>query len=1759
MRREKKKKILSLALAAALLLGAAPMSLTALAAGAEFTGTEWTTLTTVKVNRLDARTIFVPFDTVAEAKASPTAIQRTNSANVIDLNGMWKFNLSPRPADRPDLADKDIGFASAWTEIIVPSSWQVGGKYAGAYGDTPHYSNTAYGWTHFTGNTTSGNGGYPNAPAQNNPIGSYMRTFTMPAEKIGKQITLSFMGVESAFYVYVNGVAVGYAEDSATADEFDITPYVVAGVNTLAVQVFRFSTGSYLENQDYLRQSGIFRDVYISASDKFNVRDFNVDTLFAGGDYGSATLALDVYVQNTAEAAADNYAVTAHLFDGDTAVKTLTRSVTVAAGGEETVSFRETVDDPKLWSAEHPNLYTLVLETKNAAGQTLNAVSKRIGFREFIIDKSVSNRWVIRINGLPVTFYGVNRHETHPLYGRHVPYEVQKLDVTTMKQLNINSVRTAHYPNDVHFYDLADEYGIYIMDEANVETHNGRTSISDNDTPTGAASGAPGSIRKFNNSCVDRMTNMVMRDRNNPSVVMYSLGNEAGNGQNFELMMDVIKEKDGEKPIHYQGDNGNARVDMTSEMYPATSRPATYSGTKPYVMCEYSHAMGNALGGLYAYVENWEGNARSQGGWIWDYVDQSIYTLKPGVDPETATIDDMFLGYDGTWTYRSGNGNFCQNGFIYPDRTLKPGAYEVKKVYQGLKMEAVDLNAGTVRVTNHNLFTNADEYDAFWLLLEDDKVIGQGPLTVNVGPLSDGVITVPYERPAALKEAAEYTLKIEFRLKADTVYEQAGYVQASEQFVLPFSGEKKIVRVGGLDAVTTEESEAEVKVSGSTPESKTFGVTIDKQTGYLTSYRVDGKELIAEAPAGSFYRAELDNDTGGGGHSTNSPGAFEKWRDEGLNMSVTNVQVRKANSKFVRVVVDAILTGGSTYGLTYTVYGNGDVHIDAAVKPNASMPDLAEFGMIMQLPKDYENMTWYGRGPWENYDDRNKGADIGVYASTVTEQFFPYMRPQETGNKTDVRWAAFTDDTGAGLLAVGDGPLEVNALHATPNALSSYLSKVRYPYQVQMTENVVLRLNQRQKGVGGETWNTGPLPQYTLPPNQTYSYGYTLRPLFAGDDPMAKSKAEVETSALPTDIQIGGKSIEGFNPNIYSYDWTLTALDTEAPTVTAADPTGTLDIRIQQAETLPGKATVTVSSELLEPVVYTVNFTKVNMMYASDLPFIWSFSGYSQIFKDVAGNGRSPMQLRVSAADATIVTYSKGISGNSEQIIDFDLSILNPDRFRASVGVDYALKGTSGTPSIYFEVWGHKNRADLTDDYYRPMNPGAAGTGTIVRTGWTLLHQSPLMGNSGTNRGTHDIDVPLTYEDENGETQHYEAVRLQMNANRNNGHDQGLWAIPRFIYDIDTGAVSDKLAEANALLGSTEQGNEPGQYPAGARALLQQTVGDITQELFIGGFDDALVRARVAALDAAITAYKESVVKIFDLVPQSLDADDGAYEAVFAVKNATGEEHRYTSMLALYDENNKMVGFGENVITSSADNDDQNIRIPAAPGARTAALLLWDTATQAPLDVPATREATSGAAFAHGILVAAPAASGPVVTGDAAEGTVTVTGAGFAPNGQVTLKTSYGSALDHAAQFAADADGAFVYTYRSNGSVAEDGALSISAGGQGLAAPAVGAVEPFTAAVDTVEAGETGVASVTRLKNNGAAARTVHVILAAYGDDGRFLGGDVRTVEVMPGAGQIVENLAAAGGAVCARVFVWDSAHNPLTDLYEKALLSPIG
>ncbi|MDR0671470.1 MAG: NPCBM/NEW2 domain-containing protein, partial [Oscillospiraceae bacterium] len=1375
---------------------------TILGAAAAFTGSEWSTPTIVKVGQLDARALVIPFDDVAGAKANPTLrLGLDHSPNVIGLNGTWKFKLTQQAANRPDLAGV-LAVDDTWADIPVPSSWQVAMQYAGVFGDYPIYNNQDYPWQ------ASGVGGSLGLSASgytmpaNNPVGSYFRTFDVPQEEIGRRFILTFNGVESGFYVSVNGVGVGYGEDSFTSKEFDITPYVVAGSNVITAQVIRWTTGSFIENQDMIDYGGIHRDVYITVSEPVSVFDYHVDTNFTDHNYASSEFDLDVDVWNTTNADGD-YVVKAYLYDGDQDVLGgASQSVTLAAGQKAKVNIKRTVPNPKLWSAELPNLYTLVMALERADGGLLNTVSTRVGFKEFYVDQRGTSSSNMRINGQNIEFYGVNRGEAHPLGGHYVPYDSIVQDVVNAKQLNINAIRTSHYPADPHLYDLADEYGIYIMDEVNVESHNARTATipSGDRIDTSLAAGGsrvfPGNAKTFTNAMVDRMEHMVLRDKSHASVLIYSLGNEAGTGPNFDTMVDdVIKVYDPEKLVHYQGENGNSRMDMEGQMYPANYRQSQSVSSKPYIMMEYQHSMGNTGGNLDKYVDVFEASERLQGGFIWDYVDQSAYTLKTTADvADGVTPDELFLGFDGSWQNRSGDGNFCQNGFIYPDRRWKPEAYEVRKQYQDLQFSATESQIGArqVVIQNHNRFRNANYYQINWSLLEDAAPLQSGTFTdadVDIAPRASKTVTVPYSVPEALKEGAEYLLLIEYKLKSDLPYAQAGFVQGSGQFALPFRGLDRLIVIDTLPTVTNTQTDAAVTVTGTTPEGKRFEAVVDKATGLLTAYRADGKDLISAPPVGSFFRAEVDQGPSTAGNAFNGRAAVydASWYDQGNGMEDVSVTVGDANPHLTKVTVGAKLKNGSTYKLTYTIYGNGSIAVQADLTPLATLSQLGEFGMIMQLPAAYENMAWYGRGPSETYWDRKAGNNVAVYSGAVEDQFFPYMRVQETGNKTDVRWAAFTDDTGAGLLAVGaDEVLEVSATHYTPTALSTYRSpnKALYPYQAARSDDVVLRVNWHQKGVGSLDWDDDTTAEFLLQAGRSYSYTYTLQPLFAGQDPMERSKerfAELPPEPNLEMIWLDGVALAGFDPDITNYHVTLRGAVITAPTVTVSNPFN-LPLQIEQAESAPGAAKVTVTKGE-RTVVYTINFLEDSSLFLSALttPWLYSYSGYHDIYRDANENGM-PLETQEIVDGAAIRRiFEHGFAGNSEQIIDFNIAEYEADRFKASAGIDFQMKAGNGTASVIFEVWAHKDVSQLTSSYYASMNPGANGTGTIVTTGWTKLDNSPIQRAGGTAT-LYNFDVPLTYE-ENGEIKHYQALRLVMNANGSNGHDQAIWGDPRLEYE----------------------------------------------------------------------------------------------------------------------------------------------------------------------------------------------------------------------------------------------------------------------------------------------------------------------------------------------------------------------------------------
>lgn len=1453
-----KKKCSLTAVLFLVMLCAAWMNTSVLAKAAEVTGNEWTTPEAVRVNQTDARSLVIPFDDVESAKEHPTLRLGKESPNYINLDGTWKFYWVSKPSEKPDVSGV-TSIPDNYYDITVPSSWQTNMKYAGWKGneiDWPIYSNQNYPWQ-ASGNGVAaqsmGNGSA--APTAYNPVGTYMRTVTLDADDVAnKRFIITFLGVESGFYLYVNGEVVGYDEDSFTTGEFDITDYVKAGENLITAQVYHYTTGSYLENQDMIYYAGLHRDVYITMQPKVSIYDYNVETTFKNHDYTTGNLDLKVDVTNVSDAAAENYKVRAYLYDadGNAVVNGQEAVVSPAADGKATAHFNVDVENPALWSAELPNLYTLVMELCDAEGTTLQAVGKRVGFREFYIE-TVNGKQEMRLNGQNIEFYGVNRGEAHPAGGHYIPYETIEKDVKNAKQLNINAIRTSHYPPDPNLIELADEYGLYIMDEVNVESHNGRTQVkipADSkyeSSKDGTDRVFPGNDRRYQNAMVDRMTSMVMRDKNNASVIIYSLGNEAGSDVsdrldeqegNFNRMIDVIKALDSEKLIHYQGWVGNSRVDIEGAMYPNYTTSET-SG-KPYIMMEYQHSMGNTGGDFERYTDAFESLATRQGGFLWDYVDQSAYTPKEGVTSTDLTADDLYFGFDGSWKQNSGQLNFCVNGFIFPDRTWSPQAYEIKYRYQDLKFTQTEAQKAEKKITlkNFNRFKNANYYDITWSLQEDGVTLQSGTFTdeeVNLAPPTGSItgastkeLTVPYsvENP---KEGAEYLLLVEYKLKSDKPYAEAGYVQGSEQFELPedIKGADKVVAVDGMSELTTVDGEKEVTITGTTSEGEAFTVVVNKTSGLLTTYQVGGRDLIAKAPVGSFFRGETDQNTAINGTKWTSNGeAYDGWYEQGENMTNVSVSVAPLVSQMTKVSVSAKLQNGSDYATSYSIYGNGTIVVTAKLTPSASAPSqLGEFGMWLEVPSEYENLSWYGRGPSETYWNRKYGNMVGLWTdTTVTEQFVPYLRLQENGNKTDVRWIALQNEKGEGLLAsmtYGEGytgePLEAVALHYTPAALSTYHTKDRYAYQAEETKNVALRLLNHQKGVGNRDWGTEPISALI---NKTdtdlLSYTYTLMPLSSSTNPMEKSKEILgELPEIPTitSISVDDKVISGFSADKTEYEVEMPSDYEGIPVISAKGPSA-LEITYEQAEAVPGSAVVKVKysneeEEISSTVEYKVNFTAsegITEKMLSDLvtvptmtagtPYIlpndsallYAYSGYQGIYVNQNVNNKP---LTTGPANGQ-TTYDTGFAGNAEQIIDIDISDYDAKSFSGVGGIDWNLKANQSKSTIIFEVWAHKDVSALTREYYENVeniNPTITGNGTAdwEAAGWVKLSYSDsatngvIMGNASNPK--HEFsNVSLKYDD-NGVEKSYQAIRLVMNANANNGHDQGVWGDPRIETD----------------------------------------------------------------------------------------------------------------------------------------------------------------------------------------------------------------------------------------------------------------------------------------------------------------------------------------------------------------------------------------
>ena len=1171
------------------------------------------------------------------------------------LNGTWKFNWAPDPERRPADFYKPEFDVSGWDNLPVPSNWQVKG-----YG-VPLYSNIPY---PFKKDPPRVMGEPPKeftSYAQRNPVGSYRRTFTVPESWSGRQVFLQFDGVDSAFYLWINGKEVGYSQGSRTPALFNVTEYLAAGENTLAVEVYRYCDGSYLEDQDFWRLSGIFRNVYLWSAADLHLRDFFFHADL-DDNYSDAEVTVDLAVMNySAEPKQCSVETSIVTLDGDPVAELAPVKLTVPAGVvTQRTPAPVVVKNPAKWTAETPNLYKLVLTLKDEAGKTIAVTSHNVGFRKVEIRDGQ-----LTVNGKPIDLKGVDRHEHHPVEGHTVSVESMIEDILLMKQFNINAVRTSHYPDDPQWYSLCDKYGLYLVDEANVESH-------------GMHYG-PESLAKDPNwkkAHLDRTQRMVERDKNHPSIIIWSLGNEAGNGVNFEATYDWIKKRDPSRPVQYERAVLDRNTDIFCPMYATIDRMLDYASKpqdRPLIQCEYAHAMGNSVGNLQDYWDAIESNRQLQGGFIWDWVDQglvadvpvaqtvadlantertslvlsgagengvqgpvvagndedldltgpftlecvipkgqatghcpliskgdhqyllrmggqgielvvhqgkwqslhvsyedaqlqdgpnritAVYDLqnlilyvngrKVGSMPYTGKIDrssfpvnigrnsevpdritafpireariynraisaeqagnvegrsadgllmhldltkvsdkhvplgrtKQYFAYGGDFGDVPNDGNFCDNGLVQPDRVPNPHLYEVRKVYQSVKVAPVDLAAGKIKVTNKYYFTNLNQFEATWLLRKDGREVASGKLgRLDIAPRESKELTIDLPK----SEGGECLLTVSFALAEDTNWAKAGHRVAWDQFEMP-SGERptrKSESKGRLD-MSQDDDTFTIKGNG-------FVTVFCKKSGELVSYQAGGRELLAAPLAPNFWKVPNDNQ-----YRNNYLSRLGPWRNAAADRKVKNFEAKPVSDGVFMISVEAALSlANSTYRTRYLVRTDGSVTVSAQYEPGTGeIPLLPKFGMTTLLSADLDNVVWYGRGPQETYWDRKTGGEIGIYEAVVEELIHPYCRAQDNANRSDVRWVTLTDDDGQGLRITAGKELINFAVW--PYTVAD-LERATHDYQLPRRDTLTLNVDLQLHGVGGDnSWGARTHPQYTLPGNQSYEYSFTLSPV----------------------------------------------------------------------------------------------------------------------------------------------------------------------------------------------------------------------------------------------------------------------------------------------------------------------------------------------------------------------------------------------------------------------------------------------------------------------------------------------------------------------------------------------------------------------------------------------------------------------------------------------------------------------------------------
>jgi len=1026
---------------------------------------EWKDPQVVSKNTLVPRTTFYHFNK-QDLETFPQALDNYQS-----LNGNWKFNWSENPKSRPDDFYKEDFDVSSWDEIDVPSDWQMRG-----YG-YPIYVNIEYPFTKDA----------PNPPEEFNPVGSYRRIFSIPEDWADKNIILHFGGVNSAFYVWINGQKVGYSQGSKTPAEFDITDFIRTGENSVSVEVYRWNVGSYLEDQDFWRLSGIERDVLLYATEKVHLRNVLTNASLESDNYLKGKLAVNLEIENTSEGEVNDYNVVVNVLDSGASIFKKSKKV----GTSEQVSFEAENLEIQPWSAEIPKLYELQVQLLDATGQQVDGTRLKIGFRT----SEIKNGQLL-INGQPVLLKGVNRHEHDPVNGHVVTEESMMADIRDFKKYNINAVRTSHYPNDPRWYELCDQYGIYVIDEANIESHgygydDGVTLAQD---------------PQFQKMHIDRIQRVVRRDFNHPSIILWSLGNEAGNGPNFKAPYDWIKSYDPSRPVHYErsgrndGTTLNPRTtDVISWMYeemPSITENflALQSGLaeeekRPFIWCEYSHAMSNSNGN---FVDNWKfvrEHPNVQGGFIWDWMDQ-------GLELKSET-GEIYYGYGGDFEPEGvyNDANFCANGIIGSDRTPHPAVWEIKKVYQNIQFEKTGKNS--FKVFNENFFQSLSDVEFSFQLIKEGEIVQKGPVMLSeIGPQEDAVFSLEWKE--AFDPYSEYYVNFSATTKTAGSLLPAGYEVANDQFLVRAKiKERSEIMKSGDFTETIDENLITVEIEGLT-------YVFDKQQYGLTSIIKDGKDILGEPVSISFWRAPIDNDFGAWNNNDPSSEAYFKFREAGNNYELKNFQLIKPgtndgitqdhytlNFYFHHPVINA----GNM--VSYEVRSDGSLKINSELKltEGSQVDYMPRYGFRIVIDQDYENVEYYGRGPFENYVDRNYAAHVGKYKSNVEDFYVPYIRPQENGYRTDVRTLQLTNSGGEGIIISSSNMFSFSALKNPLEDFDPGNEKAqKHTIDIVPKDKIWLHIDHLQSGVGGDnSWSKEGLAheKYRVDPSKC-SYEFTI-------------------------------------------------------------------------------------------------------------------------------------------------------------------------------------------------------------------------------------------------------------------------------------------------------------------------------------------------------------------------------------------------------------------------------------------------------------------------------------------------------------------------------------------------------------------------------------------------------------------------------------------------------------------------------------------